>query len=773
MQGFITDGTKAIPLSSLRPEAWSPMEEDDVGSDTGLSVRRGQTRVPVLYRAIDIRAKAVSGMPFRLERNGQDVTDDAEMQPLIKRLRKLLYLTESSLCCYNAAYWEIGTNRLGRNATPFWLATSSIRPDIDTMEANPSQAVRGYWRTGGTGVYLQPKQVCHFWGPSIAVEIGPDPAMAPVAVTLAAAGLLHYLDVFAAGFFKRGAVKVTLLTVEGDPKKGEVEKLDQWWKRVASGVKNAFGSVVIRSSVKPTVIGSNVNETSAPQLTKLAREDVAIGMGVPMSLLFSNALAGGTAVAERLNFYDFTVVPECEHVIDEPLNAQYLDRLGLRLIWTPEKLEVYQSSELSKAQGLMALVGQPLMTVDEGRERMDLPPMTQAQTASTPLLPPDATVDEGNEDAPPPPAGADAATSSAVGNGSVLLLPGTMDALGTKSVQRVIDQIVAAGGKQSDEIRVWRHMQTGKWAASVGDWASEETTAAIRKVLGPDVEIDAEWVPGDGYEAVKTAHKLWQKKAIRRFKDGRTPACDFQSAAIDRDEHAAIKHALMHADSEAAIKAAFTPGEGLSEAERALYERLKGALAQAGDAAVGAIQAGQSPDLAALSSALRAALLPALTSVVNDHLADLAATVGIHFDTAATGADIAGAYVSTWLTGMEGTTRTAVERAIMSYRATPSMRREDLLNILQGGFGPRRAELIAVTALTEASNQATNRYQELLKESGILMERVWRTAADERVCLICGPLNGKPESAWKERFPNGGPAHLKCRCGTTLRSVKE
>lgn len=681
---YVTDGAKSIPLSALSPDAWTPTDEYETGA-SGLSVRTGQTRVPTLYRAIDIRAKAVASMPFRLERNGQDVTDDDDIKPLIKRLRALLYLTESSLCCYNAAYWEIGTNLAGRNVTPFWLATPTIKPDIDTTAANPQQALRGFWRTGGRGGYLQPKQVAYFWGPSIAVELGPDLAMAPVAVTLAAAGLLHYLDIFATSFFKRGAVKVTLLTVDGNPKPGETEKLDAWWKRMVAGARNAFGSVVVRASVKPQVIGSSVNETMAPQLTKLSREDVAIGMGVPLSLLFSNALAGGTADAERKNFYDFTVVPECESVIDEPLNNLYLTRLGFRLIWTPEKLEVYQASELNKAQSLTQLVQQPIMLVDEARERLELPPLAQVQAQTpSPPSPPQLT----DNSAPPAlPAPADESA------GSSILLPGTMDAL-----------------------------------------------------------------------------KLWQRKAIKRLRDGKSPAYDFKSAAIDADEHALIYHALQHATTESEVKAAFTPGEGLSDAERALYERVRSVLAQAGDAAVRAIQASQQPDVGALSVAIRAALLPALTSVVNETLAELTAAVGISFDAAAAGADIAGAYVSTWLSGMEKTTRAAVERVVNMHRQTPGMRREDLINILQGAFGPRRAELIAVTSLTEANAHAVASYKQLLKDTGISMVMVWQTSNDERTCILCGPLNGKTEDQWGEIGPP--PRHLRCRCGVTLRHVK-
>lgn len=79
------------------------------------------------------------------------------------------------------------------------------------------------------------------------------------------------------------------------------------------------------------------------------------------------------------------------------------------------------------------------------------------------------------------------------------------DALGMRGkAGSIVDKIIAAGGNRGDEIQVWRNDKTGKYAVSVGDWASKETINAIRKVL-PDAEVDAEWRPGTGYTPVKAA----------------------------------------------------------------------------------------------------------------------------------------------------------------------------------------------------------------------------------------------------------------------------
>ena len=43
------------------------------------------------------------------------------------------------------------------------------------------------------------------------------------------------------------------------------------------------------------------------------------------------------------------------------------------------------------------------------------------------------------------------------------------------------------------------------------------------------------------------------------------------------------------------------------------------------------------------------------------------------------------------------------------------------------------------------------------------MTPVWATEKDDKVCKICGPLNGRPADKWG-KFELGPPAHPVCRC---------
>jgi hypothetical protein len=118
--------------------------------------------------------------------------------------------------------------------------------------------------------------------------------------------------------------------------------------------------------------------------------------------------------------------------------------------------------------------------------------------------------------------------------------------------------------------------------------------------------------------------------------------------------------------------------------------------------------------------------------------------------------------------GLSATTQKVVANAIEKFIATPGMTEGELEKLLEPAYGAARAEMIAITEVTRAYSAATNQYLEMLRAAGVKMRRVWRTSHDERVCPVCGPLNVEDEGAWRRDFPDGPPAHVRCRCWTVL-----
>ena len=118
--------------------------------------------------------------------------------------------------------------------------------------------------------------------------------------------------------------------------------------------------------------------------------------------------------------------------------------------------------------------------------------------------------------------------------------------------------------------------------------------------------------------------------------------------------------------------------------------------------------------------------------------------------------------------GIATTTQRAVREAVATFISTPGMVIRDLTDMLSTTFSASRAQTIAVTEFTRAHYEGTREAAEEIRRVGFQLVGIWRTAVDDRVCPICGPLEGL-----KETTPGSGtwgpegihpPAHPNCRC---------
>jgi hypothetical protein len=177
---------------------------------------------------------------------------------------------------------------------------------------------------------------------------------------------------------------------------------------------------------------------------------------------------------------------------------------------------------------------------------------------------------------------------------------------------------------------------------------------------------------------------------------------------------------------------------------------------------------------------LRDVLEPVLRTELQTTMMQRVDRLGVQFGIGVDPAD-EGVIVQDWLSDympsfnreIDSTTRKILERAITTYRTTPGMTIQDLTKMIAPASGRARASSIAITETTRAASQATVEYQKYLGQRGVLMERVWNTDADDLVCPICAPLNNKNEDVWIVDYPLGPPAHVRCRCDTGLRVVRD
>ena len=119
----------------------------------------------------------------------------------------------------------------------------------------------------------------------------------------------------------------------------------------------------------------------------------------------------------------------------------------------------------------------------------------------------------------------------------------------------------------------------------------------------------------------------------------------------------------------------------------------------------------------------------------------------------------AGRYAFDLVKGINDTTRTALQRTIASYFESPVPRSQLEARILELVGSPVRAEMIAVTEVTRAASEGEQEVARELAAQGINLKPIWQTNADDIVCPLCAPKNGKEIT--DGNYP---PEHPRCRC---------
>lgn len=468
------DGTKSIPLSQLPAEAWTYLS----GGESANALREAYQQVPWLFRGVELRAQSVASLPFGIFRGEEEIDSSKDWQNAVKFLDdpySLLYQIEASLTLKNRAYLFRSRNH-ARTLDMRYLLPTSVTPIIDSQ-----MGLVGFTRNvQGVPTRFTTDDILYLWKPSGFVELGPSDD-SPAQAALNAANVMLNLDKFVALFFARGAIKATLLTVEGNPAPPEKEKLKAWWNHMFDGIKKAWQTDVVSAAVKPVVVGEGVKELENETLTNAKRQDIATALGIPQTKLFSDSASGlgGGGVVEQddIRFLNDTVIPEA-NFIQHKLNTQLFRPMGLSFRFKPETLDAFQEDEAQRAGSLSSLVSA----------------INSAQDPDT--------------------------------------LRAAMQLLGYEIPEELEPLLFKP--------RAPKPQPTFSFDSSnaLGMDARQMTNDESKRTRLNDLD-------------------KWQRKAMKRVKEGRGAACEFESEQIPRTLRASIAGALEHANDANAVRAVF------------------------------------------------------------------------------------------------------------------------------------------------------------------------------------------------------------------------
>jgi len=346
---------KALNLEDFLPSAWTGVF---TGDGDAVDVETAYERVAVVRTAVTLRANALASLPWEITtRRGSLVAFDAE------RLAALIRGVEIDLCLYGAAYL------LRDPAAP--LGLRRLHPKTIIPVTDPKRGLVGFTRrVNNTEIRLEPEtELLHIWEPSVRSEVEPGVGLVTTALTQARA--LLAAERYQTAYFERGAVRPTVWMFAQRPTDAERSRFEQWLRQLVGGIRNAFRHLALSSEIKTVTLGDKLSDVIQPELLQRAAELMLTAFQVPMSLVFSNASNYATALRDYQTFILLTILTRAREIAAmlQPHFAAYNQILRCN----EARIDAVQNSELEKAEAIQRLTGQPVLTLNEARARLDLP----------------------------------------------------------------------------------------------------------------------------------------------------------------------------------------------------------------------------------------------------------------------------------------------------------------------------------------------------------------------------------------------------------------
>lgn len=354
------DGMKASLLWDEETDAWTYYSG---GPKT--DVQRYYQGIPTIFRGVGKIAQAVGAMPFEIYGKSGDEPIDTSQEYTnalgwMPSPKSLFEIASKSIDLMGVAYFlmmkQVGTSAVKELR---YVVSKSITPKFHEKTGE----LIGFERVvNEIKKFYEPKDILYMWMQDPYKEQGPPEAF-PAVAAMRAAGVLANLDDFISVYFERGAVRPMVVSAKGIPQKEERERMEKWFTQLLGGIKNAMRWKVFNAdTVSIDQVGDGLSELRDVELTTQRREDIAVALGIPYTILYPEAANFATAKQDKLTFYEDTIVPRCKF-ISEVMNEQIFEPMGKRLEFHPETLDIYQEDEAERSDSLANLVnaGIPLL----------------------------------------------------------------------------------------------------------------------------------------------------------------------------------------------------------------------------------------------------------------------------------------------------------------------------------------------------------------------------------------------------------------------------
>jgi HK97 family phage portal protein len=344
------DGLKATVIA---PD-WLPLLLEGNRNSVG-SAEQSFARVPLVFRATRLRCNSLARVPVHIYEGDTELTepwDVVDQQGQVVDLNDWIWRTEAANLLAGGAFWLHLRSAGGANRGAQWLNPFTVNVEWGDAGRTYAQNINGV-RFPQTGVWTDEEVL--FWreyNPVDDVTFGVSAA----GVALGDAQLMHSLTRFAATFFEGGAMPVTVLSVAAGTSDPDRERIESFFKRMTTGLRNAFRVLAVRGDFKPQVLTPPLEQLALPELRSQAIDAVSWAFDVPRTMLTADAANYATATSDFNGFLTQTIIPRAKYV-ERNVNT-FLEDAGTdyRVEFAPEEMTELQEDENLRATAFASYV---------------------------------------------------------------------------------------------------------------------------------------------------------------------------------------------------------------------------------------------------------------------------------------------------------------------------------------------------------------------------------------------------------------------------------
>lgn len=347
-------GTKSINPWDLdsHPEAWTWL--------TGKPAAQQEefyATVAAAFRALNLKANTVASVPFTIfTANGEEFDNSNEWENklgILPNPQELLRLDTLSYMTSNAIYNLKTSDALGYKVKGLYHAIStSFTPHVNPVTAQLEYVERKI----GTSIERytpDDKRLIRMWRLDHTTEVLPSQATEARAI-MKSAGIMHYQDAWVEMFYQSGGIKATLIGMKGLVDNNSRDDKEKDWSKFLQGIGKWWGRrarLYNAEAINTTTIGAGVDDMKDNKIYEQAIANVAMGTGMPLSLLLANSSNYATAQEEKATWYESDIIPFCRWLAYE-YNRQLLVPMGYYMQFQPQTLDPNQQDETEKAAAI-------------------------------------------------------------------------------------------------------------------------------------------------------------------------------------------------------------------------------------------------------------------------------------------------------------------------------------------------------------------------------------------------------------------------------------